>query len=70
MGNILDMARRKLAEIQRVFIVNGIIMLVLAVLIVWTNVVLQLLVGLMVLLVAYSLFYIAYKVHTIRKLID
>jgi hypothetical protein len=64
------MARRKLAEIQRVFIVNGIIMLVLAVLIVWTNVVLQLLVGLMVLLVAYSLFYIAYKVHTIRKLID
>ncbi len=70
MANILDMARRKLAEIQRVFIVNGIIMLVLAVLIVWTNVVLQLLVGLMVLLVAYSLFYIAYKVHTIRKLID
>ncbi len=70
MVNILDMARRKLAEIQRVFIVNGIIMLVLAVLIVWTNVVLQLLVGLMVLLIAYSLFYVAYKVHSIRKLID
>ncbi len=70
MVNLLEMARKKLADIQRVFIINGIIMLVLAVLIVWTDVVLQLLVGLMVLLIAYSLFYVAYKVHAIRKLID
>lgn len=70
MVNFLELTRKKLADVQRVFIINGIIMLVLAVLIVWTNVVLQLLVGLMVLLVAYSLFYVAFKVRAIRKLID
>ncbi len=70
MVNFLELTRKKLADVQRVFIINGIIMLVLAVLIVWTNVVLQLLVGLMVLLVAYSLFYVALKVRAIRKLID
>lgn len=70
MANLLDMARRKLSDLQRVFIVNGIIMLVLAILIVWTDVVLRLLVGLVILLVAYSLFYVAYKVHAVRKLLD
>ena len=70
MANILDIVRRKLSDLQRVFIVNGIIMLILAVLIVWTDVILRLLVGLVILLVAYSLFYVAYKVHIVRKIID
>jgi len=70
MANLLDLTRRKLSDIQRVFIINGIIMLILAVLIVWTDAVLRLLVGLVILLVSYSLFYVAYKVHAVRKLID
>lgn len=70
MSNILEVARRKLSELQRVFIINGVIMLVLAILIVWTDVILRLLVGLVILLVAYSLFYVAYKVHIVRKIID
>lgn len=70
MANLLEMGRRKLSDLQRVFVVNGIIMLVLAILIVWTDVVLRLLVGLVILLVAYSLFYVAYKIHAIRKFLD
>lgn len=70
MANILEVSRKKLAEIQRVFIINGIIMLILSVLIVWTDAVLKLLVGIFILLISYSLFYVAYKVHTIRKIID
>ena len=70
MANLIDLARHKLSELQRVFIINGVIMVILAVLIAWTDVVLRLLVGLVILLVAYSLFYVAYKVHAVRKLID
>jgi hypothetical protein len=70
MAKILDLARRKLSELQRVFIVNGIIMLILAVLIVWTDVILRLLVGLVILLISYSFFYAAYKFHTVKKILD
>jgi len=70
MANLLDVSRRKISEIQRVFIINGVIMLILAVLIVWTDAFLKLLVGVFVLLISYSLFYTAYKIHTIRKLLD
>lgn len=70
MENLLTLAKRKLTDLQWVFIVNGVIMLILAVLIVWTDIVLRLLVGLIVLLVAYSLFYAAYKIHAVRKIID
>ncbi len=70
MANLLETTKRKLSDLMWVFIVNGIIMLVLAILIVWTDVVLRLLVGLIVLVAAYSLFYVAYKVHAVRKLID
>jgi hypothetical protein len=70
MANLLEITRRKISEIQRFFIVIGSAMLVLAVLIVWTDVVLRLFVGLVILLVSYSLFYVAYKVHVIKKMLD
>ncbi|MCX6793228.1 MAG: hypothetical protein NTY12_04340 [Candidatus Falkowbacteria bacterium] len=70
MANLLEVSRRKLSDIQRFFIVTGIIMLILAVLIVWTDALLKLLVGLVILLISYSLFYVAYKVHAIRKILD
>lgn len=70
MANLIDIARHKLSGLQRVFIVNGSIMLVLAVLIAWTDIVLRLLVALVILLIAYSLFYVAYKIHSVRKMLD
>ena len=70
MSNLLTVSRRKLSEIQRQFIIVGVIMLILAVLIVWTDVLLKLLVGVFILLISYSLFFVAYKVHAIRKLLD
>jgi hypothetical protein len=70
MANALEASRRKFSEIQRVFIINGIIMLILAVLIVWTDVLLKLLVGVFILLISYSLFYVAYKINIVRKILD
>ncbi len=70
MENLLVLAKRKLTDLMWVFIVNGVVMLILAVLIVWTDIVLRLLVGLIVLLVAYSLFYAAYKIHSVKKIIE
>jgi len=70
MANLIDIVRHKLSGLQRVFIVNGSIMLVLAVLIAWTDIVLRLLVALVILLIAYSLFYVAYKIHSVRKMLD
>ena len=70
MQNPLTLVSRKLSEAMWMFIATGIVMLILAVLIVWTVVALKLLIGLTVLLVAYSLFYAAYKIHALRKLID
>jgi len=46
---------------------NGVILLLLGVLIVWTDFMLRLVVGLVVIIMAYGFFYIAYKVHSIKK---
>ncbi len=70
MMNPLVVAREKMSGLMWTFISVGIAMLILAVLIVWTDVAIKLLFGLIVLLLAYCLFYAAYKIHTLRKLID
>ncbi len=70
MQNPLTVIKSKLSEAMWMFIATGIILLILSVLIVWTEAVLKLLVGLTVLLVAYGFFYAAYKIHSVRKLID
>ena len=51
-------------------IFNGAILVVLAVLITWNPFFLQLLIGLVVLVVAFSFFYGAYKLHLIKKLLS
>ncbi len=70
MQNPLGIVHKKLTDVMWNFIVSGIIMVILAALIVWTPAILQLLVGLFVLLVAYCFFYAAYKIHSIRNHID
>lgn len=49
---------------------NGVILLLLGILIVWKDFVLRLVVGLVVIVIAYGFFFIAYKVHSIKKEID
>ncbi len=68
--NPLVAAREKLAGAMWTFVSVGIVMVILAILIVWTDVAVKLLLGLIVLLVAYCLFYAAHKINSLRKLID
>lgn len=70
MMNPLVAAREKLAGAMWTFVSVGIVMVILAILIVWTDVAVKLLLGLIVLLVAYCLFYAAHKINSLRKLID
>lgn len=70
MPNILAIVRQKLNDLMWTFISVGVIMVVLALLVVWTEVALKLFVGLAILLVAYCLFYAAYKISHVRKIID
>ncbi len=46
---------------------TGAIILVLAILIVWTDFMLRLVVGLLVLVISYAFFYIAFKLWTVKK---
>lgn len=46
---------------------NGIILLLLGILIVWTDFMLRLVMGLIAIVMAYGFFYIAYKIYAIKK---
>lgn len=67
MQNILSVVKTKLGSLMWTFIITGIVLVLLAVVSVWTDLLLRLLVGLAILLVAFSLFSVAHKIHSIRK---
>jgi len=52
------------------FIVSGVILFMAAVLIVWTDFFLRLVIGLLVVIVAYMFFYLAYKTWWLKKEIE
>jgi len=51
-------------------IITGVFLVILSILIVWTDLVLRLLVGLIVLLLAYLFFYMAYKLWSVKKEVE
>ncbi|HRH32832.1 MAG TPA: hypothetical protein PK720_01625 [bacterium] len=70
MQNILSIVKTKLSSLMWTFIVTGILLVLLAVISVWTDLLLRLLMGLTILLIAFSLFSVAHKIHSIRKHLD
>lgn len=66
-SRILD---KKINHLAWVLVGNGVVMLILSILIVWTDFMLRLIMGLMAFLVAYIFLYGAYKVWTLKKLLD
>lgn len=52
------------------FIASGLVLAMAAVLIVWTDFFLRLVIGLLVIIVAYMFFYLAYKIWKIKKEIE
>lgn len=69
MNEILKPITSKINQIMWILIFNGLVLVVLAALITWSTFFLQLLVGLVVLVIAGSFFYGAYKLWTINKLL-
>jgi hypothetical protein len=70
MVNLFKEINKKINGIIWVFASSGVLMLILAILIVWTEFVLRLVVGLFVIIVAYVLLHAAYKFWVFKKDIE
>ena len=70
MAKVQDKIDKKMNHFIMTLVGNGIFLLILGVLIVWTDFMLQLVMGLVTILVAYVFFYTAYKVNQLKEHID
>ncbi len=70
MKNFIKEVDDKLSHIIWALVFYGFVFMIIAVLIAFTSYLLQILVGLALLLLAYVLFYLAYKVSSIKKIIS
>jgi uncharacterized membrane protein len=67
---ISSLIDKKIKHLVWVLIANGIFLLILGVLIVWTDFMLKLVMGLVVIMIAYVFLYGAYKAWTLKKILD
>lgn len=67
MENLFKEINKKINGVIWSFVSTGIIMLLLAILIMWTNFVLQLIVAMFVLLIAYIFLFTGYKLWSLKK---
>jgi hypothetical protein len=70
MEKISSLLDKKVKHLIWVLVGNGIFLLILGVLIVWTDFMLKLVMGLVVIMIAYVFLYGAYKVWSLKKIID
>ena len=68
MREILAKIDEKMSHIMWAFAINGAVLLILAVLVFISDFMTRLLIALVVLVIAYSFIYGAYKVYSIKKL--
>lgn len=67
MGNPVNVIEKKINGFVWNLVINGVILLFLGILIVWTDFMLRLVMGVLVIVIAYVFFYIAYKVWALKK---
>ena len=70
MEKVSDLFDRKVKHMIWVLCGNGIFLLVLGVLIVWTDFMLKLVMGLVTIMIAYVFLYSAYKIWSLKKIVD
>ncbi len=70
MLNFVKQTKKKINGFIFHLIFSGVVMLLLGVMIVWTDFLLRLVVGLFVIIIAYSFFYGAYKIWWLKKEIE
>jgi hypothetical protein len=69
MENLFREINKKINGMIWSLVSTGVILLILAILIVWTNFMLQLVVSMLVIVVAYMFIYSGYKIWTFKKAI-
>ncbi len=70
MEGLFKKIKHKVNSLIVTLVSTGVIMLILAVLIVWTDLVLRLVIGLLAVVLAYSFFYSAYKIWHFKREIE
>ncbi len=70
MKTFLKQTKRKINGVIWTLISTGIILLLLGILIVWYDFVLRLIIGLVVIVVAYVFFYVAYRIWALKKEVE
>ncbi|MDD4901810.1 MAG: hypothetical protein PHE24_01615 [Patescibacteria group bacterium] len=70
MDKVSTVVNKKINRLIRVLVINGIVLLILAVLIVWTPFMAQLVMGLVVVIIAYVFLYSAYKLWHLKTILD
>jgi len=70
MGDLFSPIKKKVNNIIVNLSISGILLLVLGVLIVWTDFVLRLVVGIVVIIISYMFFYAAHRLYAIKQDIE
>ncbi|MDO8667675.1 MAG: hypothetical protein Q7K35_01090 [bacterium] len=70
MQNLIKKIKRKIDWAIINLVSTGIVLIFLGILIVWTDFVLRLVIGLFVMVIAYIFFYLAYKVWWIKREVE
>lgn len=67
MKNLIGIIRSKINKTVLTLVFTGVILLILSVLIIWSDFILRLIIGMVVILIAYVFFYLAYRIWSIKK---
>jgi hypothetical protein len=70
MDKISTVVNKKINRLAWVLLANGIVLLILSVLIVWTDFMLRFVMGLMAVIIAYVFLYSAYKLWHLKGILD
>ncbi|MEA3463484.1 MAG: hypothetical protein U9R14_00130 [Patescibacteria group bacterium] len=70
MQTFLKLIKKKINGAIWTLISTGVILLLLGILIVWTDFILRLIIGLLVIIIAYVFFYGAYKIWALKKEVE
>ncbi len=70
MIRLFSLIEKRLKSLIFSLLANGVILLLLGILIIWTDFMLRFIVGLLVFVVAYSFFYGAYKLWLLKREIE
>ena len=70
MKKLIEKIQKKINSVIWSFVISGVVLLMLAVLVVWSQFLLQLAVGLFIVVIAYMFFYAAYKLWSLKREVE